>query len=187
MTLAPTPRPSEAANAMAAKPSRADLRNSWSRAVAQTVVEGAEHGQRPDAEHQGAGDEALDEALTLGALLTSAGPGVQGDLQPAAEPLEALLDAEDRARDPAQDQGAQHDQHRGAVADGPRPGVVADARRGGGRDEQRDQAEPVGDDIAGALRQPVPDQDAEDGPDQDRHDVHEGADSGEQPLSSQAF
>ena len=53
-------------------------------------------------------------------------------------------------------------------------------------DEQRDQAEAVGDDVAGALAQPVPDEHADGGAQQDRGHVHDGADAREHHVSSRS-
>ena len=68
----------------------------------------------------------------------------------------------------------EHDQDP-CCADGLRHGWVQD---GGGRQrshEEREQSEPVGDDVTGPLGQPVAEGDSDGGPDQDRDDVDDRA------------
>ena len=55
---------------------------------------------------------------------------------------------------------------------------VEHRHRAGRGDQQRDQAERVGDQLAGALGEPVAEEHAEGRAEQDRGDVHHGADSG---------
>ena len=55
----------------------------------------------------------------------------------------------------ADQQRAEHDQHRGAVADRVGQVVVEHGHRRRARDQQRHQAQRVGHDVAGAHRQPV--------------------------------
>ena len=106
--------------------------------------------QRADAEHQRRGDEPLDEAVPVAA------PPVR-DPPPdrVAHPLQPVLDPQQRPADPADQHRAEHDQHRRAGARPRRPGPGRAPRRRWWRHQQRDQAQPVGDHVAGALGQPV--------------------------------
>jgi hypothetical protein len=108
---------------------------------------------------------------------------LKGVLQPRAEALEAVLDAQERAEDPAEDEGGKHDQHRCAVPHRCGPVPVRDARRGGRGDQQRDQPQTVGDDVPRALVEPVADQDADPGAEKHRGHVHDGADAREHRTS----
>ena len=98
--------------------------------------------------------------------------------------LQALLDAEHGAEDAAEEERPQHDEHGGAVTHRGRPGRVGDAGRGQRRDEQRDQAQPVGDHVACPVGQPVAQQHTEAGPDQHREHVDGSADAGDHAGSS---
>ena len=62
---AATPQPNDAANAIAAKPSRVALRISWSAPSPSPSDRDPEDRQRADAEQQRRGDEPLDEPAPL--------------------------------------------------------------------------------------------------------------------------
>jgi hypothetical protein len=151
ITLNPTPQPNEAANAIEAKASSADFSSSWSAPLPSPSFDRAQDGQRPDAEDQRAGDEALDEPSPA----LDAGPAPEAaygePLEHPTEGLEPVLDPQQRADDAAEQDAAQHDQHRGAGADGVGEVTVVDVHGRGGRDQQGDQPEPVGHHLAGPL------------------------------------
>ena len=146
--LAATPQPNDAANATAANPSSTDLSRIWSgplpspslsepRIVSGPVQKTSEETTKPSMKRA-----------------RSAEPGLAGQaaLQPAAEALDPLLEPQQRPDDPADQQRAEHDQHRRAVAD-----LVLEVGRehlhGGRRgDQQRDQPQGVGDQVSGPYR-----------------------------------
>ena len=97
----------------------------------------------------------------------------------AGQPLEPLLDPEQRPGDAPDEQAAEDDEDRGAGADGRRERRVGDAERREPGHEQGGEAEAVGDDRPGAPGQAVADRHAEQRPDHDRHDVDEGPETGE--------
>ena len=60
---------------------------------------------------------------------------------------------------------------------------VGDGERRQRRDQQRDQAERVGDHVAGALRQPVAEQDADPGSDQHGGHIDDGAEAAKHTVN----
>ena len=119
-------------------------------AAAQAVVQRAEDGQRADAEHQGRRTKPSTNR-------SRSPPRAVRDAPPdrVAEALQPVLDAEQRADDPADQHRAEHDQDRGAGARPRRTGRVQDGGGAGGGDQQGDQPQTVGDDVPGAGGQPV--------------------------------
>ncbi len=154
-------------------------------APAESVGDAAEDGERADAEQQRRREPSLDEPLPggvrLGGRLTLGRPEAAGHpgLDRAGQSGEALLDPEQGAHDAADEQRPQNDEHRRTRSDGRREGPVGDADAGQAGDEDGDQAETVRDHGAGPLREAVPDGHADEGPDDDGHDVDERPESRE--------
>ena len=112
----PTPQPSVAANAIAAKPSSSALTPSGRPVAGQPVLDRPDDRQRADAEEQRCGDEALRDARVARAR--------EALLDRVAEATQVALDADRLAGDAAQEHRAHHDDRVGVV---PLEGVV-DAR-----------------------------------------------------------
>ena len=132
-------------------------------AVAEPLVDRAQDGQRADAEDQRADHEALDEALACLAAAAGPEPAYGGPLEQPTEALQPVLDPQQRPGDAADQHRAQHDQHRGRGADRVAEHRVAHRGGGGAGDQERHQAQTVGDDLAGPLGEAVADQDADRG------------------------
>ena len=127
--LAATPQPNDAAKAIAAKPSSVALRNSWSAPLPRPSLSEPRIVSGPVQKTSDDDHEALDEPVPL----RRAGLAGEPALQPAAEPLDPLLEPQQRADDPADQQRAEHDQHRRAVADVVGEGGVEHRERRGAR------------------------------------------------------
>ncbi len=121
-------------------------------------------------------DEALDEPCPV----RRAAAADQPRLQPATQALDTGLQAQQRPRDASDQDGAEHDQHRGRVAHLGSEGGGEHRHGRGRRDQQRHQAEAVGDQVAGPHRQPVAEQHPEAAAQEHGHDVDQGAGAGEQ-------
>ena len=181
--LAATPQPNEAANAIAANPSRAALRKSWSAPLPRPSLREPRIVSGPV---QKISEEATKPSMKRcrSAELGAAG---QAALQPAAERLDARLEPQQRAGDAADEQRAQHDQHRCAVADevGQVVGRAPPWRTSPAISRvTRPRASVTRSRVRTGSR--LPRSDAEGGADQDGGDVHDGADTGEHgtPLTA---
>ena len=106
--LAATPQPNEAANAIAANPSSADLSRIWSGPLPRPSLSEPRIVSGPV---QKTSEETTKPSMKRCRSAEPVSPG-QPSLQPAAEPLEPLLEPQQRADDPADQQRAEHDQHR---------------------------------------------------------------------------
>ena len=82
-----------------------------------------------------------------------------------------------RADDSAQDDRAEHNQQGRSVADVSNPVGVQEGDNIERRDHEDDEAESLGDEVTGALRQPAAHQDTHGRADDDRCHVDEGAES----------
>ena len=123
----------------------------------------------------------MNRSLAAWSVPPSAGPAARHPgLDPAGQPLEAVLDAQRRAGDRADEQRPEHDEQREAGADGVAQGRVGHGDRRQPRDEQGDQAEHVGDDRAGVLAQAVTDQHPQTGADEHCENVENGPETGKQ-------
>ena len=168
--LAATPQPNEAANAIAANPSSAALRYSSSaprprpslsepRIVSGPVQNSSEEATKPSMNRCRSAEPVL---------------GGQPALQPAAErprPARSSWSSDPTmpptSSDPSTTSiGALEPMWSTSAA-------VGDRERREDRDQQGDQAEAVGHDVAGALREPVPEEHAEARAEKDRGDVDE--------------
>ena len=161
---AATPQPNDRRERDRGEAVQGRLEDELVRAVAETV------GQRPEivsGPMQNSSEAATKPSMNR---RRSSEPSalVEPSLQPAPEPLEPVLDAQQRPGDAADEQRPEHDQHRSGVADGVAEDRIGDREGRQCRDEQGDQAERIGDDVTRALRQPVADQDADAGPDEHR-------------------
>ena len=133
-------------------------------AAAEAVAERAEDRERADAEQQRAGDEPLDEPLAVAPV---AAPAEQPAPQPgrrtargaASMPRREPITPPMTSEPSTMSTGALDPTASTRAGSATAVAVVAG-------DEQRDQPEGVGDHVAGALREPVADQDADGRPDE---------------------
>ena len=141
--------------------------------LAQAIGQGTQDGQRADAEEQGGVDEALDEACALLTGIRTRGTAYPR-LEPASELLDAILDAQEGPDDPADDHRSEHDEQGCRVTDSGDPLRIEQGNHIECRHDQDDEPERLGDEIAGALRKPMPDEHADSRADDDGRHVEQG-------------
>lgn len=124
--------------------------------VAEPVRQRAENGERAYAEEQGRRDEPLNETLPFARSTATD----ETHLKPTPDSLQAIFDPEQRPGDSAYQQGSQDDQHGRGCANCLPQLSVGDREDGQGGDEQRDETERIGDDVAGSRGETVTEQNA---------------------------